>query len=403
VEWGYTRSYGYQTTEATDSTTRHEVVVAGPAPGETIHWRVRSTVDGTPCVSDDQTTTIGTDRSPLTNLTLNTSTSGFTPGFRVVPLAGGTPGVAIVDDEGRQVWWHAPDAGLSAVQSWLSADGTHVMYMVEDSDRSDDIGGLVTVSLDQTDVQFYPLHYCHHSFTPLADGRIAYLATDPENYHGDIVAGDDVMIANADGSDAHSIFNTWDNWVPDMNRVQTEGGHYYPNWLDWTHGNSLNQRADGTLLVSFHGIDTVINLSLDGTLNWTMGGQDPGAGSDFTYSGSTTDLFSHQHQPVDVGGNLLIFNNGTGARGTYSQAVEYEIDESRHTFTPTWTFDWDGSQVVQLEGDVQRMPNGNTLIDWGSNGFLTEVTPAGDIVWQISSGGNILGFLQQYPMIGGPT
>jgi hypothetical protein len=37
-------------------------------------------------------------------------------------------------------------------------------------------------------------------------------------------------------------------------------------------------------------------------------------------------------------------------------------------------------------GSARRQPNGNLLIDWGTTGRITEVTPSGDVVFGIQLG-----------------
>ena len=52
---------------------------------------------------------------------------------------------------------------------------------------------------------------------------------------------------------------------------------------------------------------------------------------------------------------------------------QYTADDSGD---PVWTF------FTSFVGNVQRLPNGNTLINEGMNGRIFQVTPEGEIVWE---------------------
>lgn len=406
VEWGYDESYGYQTNEATSASDAHRVVVAGMAPGTQVHWRVRSQDGEATCVSDGQIAQVSRGYEQLGPMSLDLAGEGYSRGFRLLPVSGNPASVVIIDDEAREVWGRPMDEGVTAVQAWMDKDNTHVLYLAEDSARLRDISGIYRVSLDQSDVQFLPLHYAHHGFRQLSDGRFLYLATDPREVDGEMVAGDALMIVDADGGNSRVVYSTWDQFTPDMPRLIARGGTYYPNWLDWTHANSLSIRDDGSVLLSLHNISTIVNVDLDGNVYWTLMGAEDGAGQpgDFRFDGSVAELFARQHNPIPVGDhNLLLFDNGPGGDDDYAEVAEYTLDETNYTFARVWNFDWDQAHEVAINGDVQRFPNGNTLAAWGSNGRLNEITPAGEIVWQASAGSQVLGFLQQYASLGGPV
>lgn len=405
VEWGYGTDYGYTTRAETADRTDHRILVPGMAAGETVHWRAR--IHGTDglCLGPDQVYDVPAMTSPRSNLDLTTSTAGFTSGFRLFPTTGDPPLAVIVDDAGRIVWYAAPDTGLSPVQVALDRDGLHADVLLEDTDHEQDIGGIWKVALDLSDSTFYPLHFIHHAFVQLDDGGFVFLQTDPRTVQRQDVAGDALVRVDANGENPETIWSTWDEWTPDMAAIQAEDSHYYPNYLDWTHGNSVNLREDGSVLVSFHGVSAVIHLDLDGTRRWTMGGQDAGVPSDFTFQGADDELFVRQHNPVEVDGGLLVFDNGTGLQGTFSEAGEYAVDEDALTFRRTWSYALSPPIYVSREGDVQRLANGDTLIDWGAGAALTEVTPEGDIVWEITEGneanGSTFGFMELATQIGG--
>ena len=102
----------------------------------------------------------------------------------------------------------------------------------------------------------------------------------------------------------------------------------------------------------------------------------------------------------DLPNKVALFDNGP-AVGQYSEAARYELDEKDRTFRRVWTFDWDQAVDTDRQGDVQPLDNGNTLVNWGGAGFLTEVTEDREVVWGLSAVNRFFGFSHQYDRIGG--
>lgn len=91
--------------------------------------------------------------------------------------------------------------------------------------------------------------------------------------------------------------------------------------------------------------------------------------------------FSHQHDAQLLSnGNLLLFDNGNGIRN-YSRAVEYELDHEQQTMTLVW--EYHNGHFAPNRGSVQRLSNGNTLINMVDGGVL-EVTSASETVLHIT-------------------
>ena len=82
--------------------------------------------------------------------------------------------------------------------------------------------------------------------------------------------------------------------------------------------------------------------------------------------------FQHHPNLLD-NGNLLIFDNGTDR----SRIVELNPLSLR----TEWVYEADGF-FSKSRGSVQRLPNGNSLITESDTGYVFEVDPSGDVVWQ---------------------
>ena len=65
--------------------------------------------------------------------------------------------------------------------------------------------------------------------------------------------------------------------------------------MDWTHGNSLRyDPVTDTLLCSFHNIDAIMKMQMDGTVDWVLAGSAASPEADYTYAGEG-DPFYDQH------------------------------------------------------------------------------------------------------------
>jgi hypothetical protein len=128
-----------------------------------------------------------------------------------------------------------------------------------------------------------------------------------------------------------------------------------------------------------------------GEVLWRWGGTQ----SDFTGVGGHP--FTHQHSVRCLGDNrYLLFDNGnysseyTGLPA-YSRAVEYALDLEEMVATEVWSYTHPEMLYGLAMGNVQRLPNGNTLINWGTlsqhpehGAVVTEVTPSGAVAFEMT-------------------
>ncbi|HEX4511081.1 MAG TPA: hypothetical protein VH328_13415, partial [Burkholderiaceae bacterium] len=126
----------------------------------------------------------------------------------------------------------------------------------------------------------------------------------------------------------------------------------------------------------------VVKLSRQGKLLWQVGEDCSGAPAPKCVSVDWAGSSVHGQQLLDDD-HLLLFNNGDGS--TMSPVFEYSLTEGPTTLTGTKVWSYVGSGVGSLVlGDVQRLPNGNTLVTYSTGGSMEEVTPSGDIVQSLS-------------------
>lgn len=165
--------------------------------------------------------------------------------------------------------------------------------------------------------------------------------------------------------------------------------------VDYAHANSLDIDTDGNLLVSLRNT-SLLKIDRDsGEILWQLGGRT----SDFFFTNDNGFAFQHDARRL-TNGNLTLFDNGNGLHSGYSRAVEYAVNENTKTVTRTWQVT--DTYTVAL-GNAQRLPSGNTLVNWGLAGKLTEATADEAVARTIHLGGDSTYRAFRLPWAGQPS
>ena len=149
--------------------------------------------------------------------------------------------------------------------------------------------------------------------------------------------------------------------------------------VNWTHGNALDFDADGSLLVSFRNLDEITKIDpATGAVRWRLGGRR----NQFTFQ-STAPVFVHQHglRAYASGALALLDNLGNPAE---SRAERYTLDEAHRTATLVQSYGASPPAVTQIGGSVQSLPNGRTLVSFGTAGRVEEYDATGRVTWRIT-------------------
>ena len=161
------------------------------------------------------------------------------------------------------------------------------------------------------------------------------------------------------------------------------------NVFDFTHANAIDVASDGSYLISLRHLSQILKVTETGSIAWKFGGVD----SHFAFVGDPLNGFSLQHGVRELpNGNVLLFDNGNGHQPPQSRAVEYRLDVAARTATLVWQYNPDPHVFGPFMGFTQRLQNGNTLITYGARQLIQEVTPAGEVVWQLDGESGGVGF-----------
>lgn len=156
--------------------------------------------------------------------------------------------------------------------------------------------------------------------------------------------------------------------------------------FDPVHVNSIFIDNDGHLLITSQQISDVTKINRQtGEIIWRLGGKR----NMFTFIGENAEFdFGIHHITRLDNGNILLMDNAKQGTQNTSRVVEYTIDEVNMTAELVWEFVPENPIVGYFEGSAQRLPNGNTLIGWGSGSVadsiaVTEVNPDGNVVFNL--------------------
>jgi hypothetical protein len=395
VEWSSTISVSNATIEFGPDTnyefaapvdlneTNYRTLLLGMKPSSTYHYRI--VVNGG-CYSSDQTITTDPLPTGLPNLTITSQNEAAqTDGF-IVWQSGTT--AFIIDKDGDFVWWYTFTGGGGGGGgdglSRAKMSGDRKSMWGANVNVQGGGGYMVNIGMDGLGTQTTLNVERHHDLTVLPDNSIVYIQFGSN--------GDDIVERSATGA-TRTVYSLGNDFTGSGGGIG--GGN------DWSHCNAIHYvPADDAYTVSCLNLNNIIKIDrASGTLLWALEGD---GGGDF--SGVSWDR-QHGHHLLD-NGNLLIFNNngatgGAGAAasdgtddsdtpasggffgGGNSMALEFAFSGS--SVSQTWSYS--GGESSGTFGDVERLPNGNTLVTYSNAGVMHEVDSSGNLVRTITVGG----------------
>jgi hypothetical protein len=139
-----------------------------------------------------------------------------------------------------------------------------------------------------------------------------------------------------------------------------------------------------------------VKIRRTGQLVWQFGGSNP-RGQAFT--GSMSWQVNHGHHLLPDG-TFIFLNNGPMSGGN-AAALVYNLNTTNWTATKA---SWEYRPGVNspVLSDVQRLPNGNTLVTFSPAGQIHEVSPSGQLVQRLTSSSNSFGYAEFRKTLYGP-
>jgi hypothetical protein len=387
IDFGATDAYGMTAPVPSPSPSgRNTTLLLGMKQRTTYHYRITATNGETTCASDDYTLAAGSLLNGLFTITATTKEpSALYGGYLVTgqPAVSRTGSPAyIVDADGDIVWAYVP--GGEVLGAVMSYDGSHLWtnsnssLAVKARVHRISMDGLADEDLSS---KFVGLS---HQLTVLPDETVAFFATGSNGC-------EDIKEYSPSG-DVTTIVNA--------GVAQGESGSCHVNNIQYS-------KDDDTLVFSdlYHQSVVKVRRS-DGSTVWVLNGSK----SDFT-----GDVWKGGQHGVHLLGldRLMVFNNNTkssdgasaslGGTSDGSIALELKLDLLGKVVSQIWSYKASPGVQLDILGDLQRLPNGNTVVAYSTAGVVHEVDANGIVVQQLAwSLGGALGYIEKRATLYGP-
>ena len=149
-------------------------------------------------------------------------------------------------------------------------------------------------------------------------------------------------------------WRAWDNYdIRDL---------WPPGNTDFPHMNGVDVDDDNNIVISARHLSEVTKIDRDsGAIIWRLSG----AHSTFSFPNDSINGTSYQHNVSALGnGHYLVFDNGDYHSFLQSRVVEYQLNLTNLTASLVWQFVDPSFKYAWYCGSAQRLPTGNTFIDF---------------------------------------
>jgi hypothetical protein len=173
------------------------------------------------------------------------------------------------------------------------------------------------------------------------------------------------------------------------------------NWpLDFFHINSIDQRPDGTTLISARNTWALYVLSTrGGQVLATLGGRH----SAFKLSGPESIAYQHDAATLP-NGTISIFDNGAVPKvHPQSRGIVLAINPRSHRASLLGEFEHPKPLSSASQGNFQALPNGDWFVGWGALPYFSEFSPSGQLLFDAHMHGTYQSYRgYRFPWTGAP-
>lgn len=275
---------------------------------------------------------------------------------------GGASGAAIIDRQARFVWIRENEASRTTMQAQPSFDGVDLLIdqgsfwsLFDGGARSK----IIRIKIDGTMLDTYDTIGLHHPFTQSPDGSIIWAAVDGKN---------ETVESLSPSGEQKTIFSC------DQISGSLDGDNQCAsNTIRW-------HEPTNTFLYSLYSHETILEIDPENSSVLRIFGHQDNAyafvptsagiwwqhGGHYTQEGT---LMTSSY--VDDGDDELVVR-------------EYEVDDDAKVLRLIWSFGEGKGVHSEYMGEAHRLPGGNVLHNYGSPPRLREVTPEGEVVWDVA-------------------
>jgi hypothetical protein len=173
----------------------------------------------------------------------------------------------------------------------------------------------------------------------------------------------------------------------------------YP--FDYFHINSINVDRDGSLMISARNTWTVYDVDpRSGKIIWRLGGKR----SSFKAGPGTGTAW--QHDPRELpDGSISVFDNGSSPTiHTQSRGIDLQLNTATGSVTLVREVTHTPALVVESQGNLQALANGDWFLGWGQDPFFSEFSPTGEMIFDARFPTHVESYRSfRFPWTGTPT
>ena len=273
----------------------------------------------------------------------------------------------VVDRAGEIVWYLPCETERFSMVLRTSHDETKLLFndiWIAEAERSE----VHWVDLDGEIRQSWPTPGMHHPFTDLPEGSVAW---------GAYVEGTGAEeLREVDASGAATTLWSSDDWAAEVGEVSS----------DFNSNALWYEPSSDSFLLSSPQRNTVVEVDHESGATLRQFGAAAGS---FAFDPPDSAFVRQHGVHYTQAGTLLLTSTASMEDGTFVR--EYTVDDESRTLHQVWSHG-DGTGAWMM-GEAHRLPNGNTLISYGSTPIVREVTADGDVAWQLDWTGTIDGGL----------
>jgi hypothetical protein len=149
--------------------------------------------------------------------------------------------------------------------------------------------------------------------------------------------------------------------------------------FDYFHLNSIEVDQDDNLLISARNTWSVYKIDREtGEVMWRLGGKM----SDFEMGPGTGLAYQHDARR-QLDGTIIIFDNGAAPKvhdRSRGIVVELDLEAMKAILVREHTYP-DETLLAGFLGNMQTLEGGNVFVGWGSEPFLSEFGPDGELLF----------------------
>jgi hypothetical protein len=307
-------------------------------------------------------------------------------------------GPAIVDDQGRVVWYDQVPAGEEATDFRAQTyRGRPVLTWWQGTSTLAGYGYGVD--------EIYDRHYRKIAEVKAADGYSADLHEFQLTPRGTAL----ITVYNEVPADLSRVGGPKHSWALDciVQEIDVATGKLLFEWhsighvpfsesrqanqepawhasrrrpFDYFHINSVSDGPDGTLLISARNTSTIYLIARNGHVAWRIGTEK----SDFGPPSAV--MMRYQHDARLLPGDILTFfdNGGIPREEWLSSPTVLRLDPTTKTATVVKRFIHPARIASPYEGNLQLLPDGGALVGWGGVSKVTEFAPDGRVRFELA-------------------